>query len=206
MSAMQETVTNQTEVYGRILLVVPDHWTRVVLRAELLERGYDAVGTPNLTAALAVSPVDERGPVRLILLEHGAIAGSDRSEVERLASQHQDPPLVLLAPAFADPPAALFRRVVRRPITINDLLEVVRDLVGEPPPRQAPDNPLGDVFHARVGPPWPFILCRRCSTARHFEPVRSERQREKVRAEFRKFALEHAGCLAAYETKSTPSG
>ena len=54
----------------RILLVMPEHWPRALLRAELIERGYDVVGTPDLATALLVRPVEEdRGPVRVIVID-----------------------------------------------------------------------------------------------------------------------------------------
>src|SRR5205823_12378760 len=46
-----------------ILLVLHDQWPRSLLRAELIERGYDAVGAPDLRTAFRLPSLGEpRGP------------------------------------------------------------------------------------------------------------------------------------------------
>ena len=59
----------------RILVVSAEQWPRALLRAQLDEAGYDAIGAGTLSRALR-HPLDdpERGPVRLIVLDSGAVA------------------------------------------------------------------------------------------------------------------------------------
>src|SRR5215471_7581439 len=79
MTAPEQTQLTEGPAWGRLLLVVPDHWTRVLLRAELLEEGYEAVGATSMEAALSVPKADTRGPVRLILLDQDALSGQHAS-------------------------------------------------------------------------------------------------------------------------------
>ena len=59
----------------RILVVSAEQWPRALLRAQLDEARYDAIGAGTLSRALRY-PLDdpERGPVRLIVLDSGAVA------------------------------------------------------------------------------------------------------------------------------------
>jgi len=193
MTAPEQPQLTEVPAWGRLLLVVPDHWTRVLLRAELLEEGYEAVGATSMETALVVPKADVRGPVRLILLDQDALSGQHASAARSLAARHGGAPIILLASTLSMPPAGPFRSIVRRPTTIGGLVSAIRDLVGEGgTPRPIPSGK--DVFTVRMGPPWPLIHCRRCGKARHVEPVRGERERERARAELRKFTLEHATC------------
>jgi Response regulators consisting of a CheY-like receiver domain and a winged-helix DNA-binding domain len=74
----------------RVLLVMPEQWPRALLRAELRERGYDALGAPGVAAALAY-PVSApaRGPVRLILIDQAAL-GARTSPCWRSCSSATD--------------------------------------------------------------------------------------------------------------------
>jgi hypothetical protein len=193
MTAPEQPQLTEVPAWGRLLLVVPDHWTRVLLRAELLEEGYDAVGATSMENALGVPKTDARGPVRMILLDQGALSGQQASAARALAARHGNAPIMLLASALSMPPAGPFRVVIRRPTTIGGLVSAIRDLVGEAgPPRPIPSGK--GVFAVRMGPPWPLIHCRSCGKGRHVEPVCSERERDRARAELRKFTLEHASC------------
>jgi hypothetical protein len=54
----------------RVLLVMPDRWHRALLRAQLRELGYDALGAPDLAGGLLYpAPEPERGPVALIVVD-----------------------------------------------------------------------------------------------------------------------------------------
>src|SRR5262252_4172227 len=166
MTAPEQTQLTEGPAWGRLLLVVPDHWTRVLLRAELLEEGYEAVGATSMETALGVPKADARGPVRLILLDQDALSGQHASAARSLAARHGGAPIILLASALSMPPAGPFRAVIHRPTTIGGLVSAIRDLVGEGgPPRPAPTGK--DVFSMRTGPPWPSIHCRLCGKARH---------------------------------------
>lgn len=121
----------------RVLLVLPDQWPRALLRAELREEGYDAVGARSLEEALVYRPeVSERGPVRLVLVDGDAVRESAMAE---LLGRHRDPPAALLAHAAQEVPPGPWVRVIRRPVSIADLARVVRELV---PLRDGPARPL----------------------------------------------------------------
>src|SRR5690242_17989066 len=42
-----EAMSTLPDTPPRVLLVMSDHWPRALIRAELIERGLDAVGTPG---------------------------------------------------------------------------------------------------------------------------------------------------------------
>ena len=66
----------------RILVVSGEQWPRALLRAQLDEAGYDAIGAGTLSRALRYPPDDaERGPVRLIVLDSG-VAAAELAAVE----------------------------------------------------------------------------------------------------------------------------
>jgi DNA-binding response OmpR family regulator len=127
----------------RVLLVMPDQWPRALLRAALREAGYDALGAPGLAGALRyrVDPPD-RGPVRVILVDQGALTGDDAGvQLNALARRHGDPELLLLARGGAGPdptPDAGWRRIVRRPASIAELVEAVRAVIPLPPEAARP--------------------------------------------------------------------
>jgi len=126
----------------RILLVMPEHWPRALLRAELIERGYDVVGAPDLASALLCRPVEmDRGPVRLILIDQDALVEPQSRLFDLLVSRHPQPRLVLLARAQMQTPPGNWHTVVRKPALIGEIasaLEQVLSAVEEErqPPRR----------------------------------------------------------------------
>src|SRR5687768_5020134 len=89
----------------RVLLVMPNQWHRSLLRAELREVGYDALGAPDLEGSLLYPAAEpERGPVGLILVDQQALVGGDHDLLKHLMDRHGRPPSVLIAPA-GQPPA-----------------------------------------------------------------------------------------------------
>jgi DNA-binding response OmpR family regulator len=115
----------------RVLLVMTDQWPRALLRAALREGGYDAVGTRALAGAARLTAAEaDRGPVGLVILAQEALAGADRSDLDRLR-EATDAPIVLLAPAGGDS-AGPWVQVVHRPVSIGELVRVVEALVPLP--------------------------------------------------------------------------
>ena len=53
----------------RIVVVSREHWPRALLRAQLAEAGYDAIGADTLSRALRHPPDAERGPLRLVVVD-----------------------------------------------------------------------------------------------------------------------------------------
>jgi DNA-binding response OmpR family regulator len=125
----------------RVLLVMPEQWPRALLRAALREAGYDALGAAGLAAALRYRTESPgRGLVRLILVDQAALADEESATVlDALLRRHGYPAAVLLArampahplPATASP--APWRRVIRRPASIADLIATVQALLPLPP-------------------------------------------------------------------------
>jgi hypothetical protein len=129
----------------RVLLIVPEHWPRALLRAALRETGYDAVGAPGLAGALHYRATDpDRGPVRLLVIDQDALRAPEAErELAALIDRHRGPALMLLAKGGATPlpPVAGetdWRRIVRRPASIAEVADAVRELLPLPPEGRAP--------------------------------------------------------------------
>jgi DNA-binding NtrC family response regulator len=118
----------------RIVIVMPDQWRRALLRAALREAGYDAVGTRGLRQALLVpQSARERGPVRIILLDQDALGDADLPRLEALRERHDHPDVVFLARAMVRPPEGPWHRVLRRPISVADLVSAAESVLPLPP-------------------------------------------------------------------------
>lgn len=130
----------------RVLLVMPEQWPRALLRAALREVGYDALGAPNLAAALSYRPdTPERGVVALVLVDQAALDDEEAATLlGALLYRHGSPAPVLLARAMPAHPlpegaaAAPWRRVIRRPASIADLVAAVQALLPLPPESARP--------------------------------------------------------------------
>ena len=119
----------------RILLIMPDQWPRALLRASLREAGYDAVGTRSVRGAeRQAAPAPERGPVVLIVVDHEA-AVEEPGVLRDLVASLGDPATVLVEHAMREPPAGAWTRVVRRPVSVEGLCDLVMSLA--PLPRDA---------------------------------------------------------------------
>lgn len=127
----------------RVLLVMPDQWPRALLRAALREAGYDALGAPGLAAALRYrADAPDRGPVRVILVDQDALTGEAAGgELNALARRHGDPALLLLARSSSGTdltPGGRWRRTIRRPASIAELVETVQATLPLPPDAARP--------------------------------------------------------------------
>jgi DNA-binding NtrC family response regulator len=113
---------------ARILIVSADRWPRALLRAELRDAGYDAIGASSLSRALRYPPDDaERGPVRLVVVD-SATAAAEPVALERAPQRYPGVPFVLIRGAGAasrGPWAA----ILQRPLSIGDIVAAVRRLV-----------------------------------------------------------------------------
>jgi CheY-like chemotaxis protein len=124
----------------RVLLVMPNQWHRSLLRAQLRELGYDALGAPDLEASLLYPAAEpERGPVGLILVDQQALVRDDHGLLKQLMDRHGRPPLVLIAPAGQRPAEGQWQQVVTRPVSIAELTEWVRRLL---PRRSGLNRPI----------------------------------------------------------------
>ena len=120
----------------RVLVVMPAQWPRALLRAELRERGYDAAGARDLLEALSEDEPAE-GPVRLILIDQDALTQGDaqllRDLVHRLVEHHPAATVVLLAGTMHKEPEGPWQQVLRRPMSISDIVTAVQLAVPLPP-------------------------------------------------------------------------
>lgn len=123
----------------RILLVMPDQWTRALLRAALRDVGYDAVGTRTIESALRIPVVDPaRGAVRLIIIDQPALSGASDEAVSRLLARHGTPATLLLVRAMVTPPEGPWQHVLRRPVSVADIVSAVATLLPLLPSQRHP--------------------------------------------------------------------
>ena len=114
----------------RILLVMPEHWPRALLRAELIERGYDVVGAPDLATALLARPVEKgRGPVLAILIDQDALVEPQSNLFDLLVSRYRNPRLVLLARTQLKTPPGAWDKIVPKPALIGQIANAVAETV-----------------------------------------------------------------------------
>ena len=111
----------------RVLIVMPDQWTRVLLRAALREVGYDAVGTRTLQSAMRirVSEIDRSG-VKLIIIDQDTV--NDMVAVKELLQRHRAP-AVLVARRTSATPAGPWQRVLYRPVSIDEIVGAVQSIL-----------------------------------------------------------------------------
>jgi DNA-binding response OmpR family regulator len=130
----------------RVLLILPEQWPRALLRAALREDGYDALGAPGLPAALHYPTASPgRGAVRLILVDQAALGDADaRDLMGDLLRRHGDALPVLLARARPAVPHTAWEKglpwlkVIRRPVSLGEVLATVRELLPLPPGSSGP--------------------------------------------------------------------
>jgi hypothetical protein len=106
-----------------------DQWPRALLRAALLDAGYDAVGARSVSEGLAQPASDPaRGPLRLVIVDRPAL-GHEASAVAELLRLHGSPIALLLAPAGEATPAGPWQQVIHRPISIGGIISTIQTLV-----------------------------------------------------------------------------
>ncbi len=112
----------------RILVVSGEQWPRALVRAQLDEAGYDAIGAGTLSRALRYPPDDaERGPLRLVVVDSRTAAAEPKA-LEHARRRYLGVPFVLVRRAGAVPPGP-WAATLRRPVTIGDIVATVRRLV-----------------------------------------------------------------------------
>ena len=125
----------------RVLVVMPAQWPRAFLRAELRERGYDAAGARDLLEALSEDEPAE-GPVRLILIDQDALTQGDaallRDLVHRLVEHHPAAAVFLVAGTMHQTPEGPWQQVLRRPMSISEIVAAVQRAVPLPPGERHP--------------------------------------------------------------------
>ncbi len=124
----------------RVLVVSPDRALRALVRAELREAGYDAIGASSFAAALEYPPAErERGPVRLLIVHEGAVDPAGEF-LERARLQFPGSRFLLVAGegSGGTVPAGPWDVIARRPVAIGEIVARVRALVPLPPALERP--------------------------------------------------------------------
>ena len=110
----------------RIWIVDADHWPRAYLRAELIERGYDATGFETLKdAVIRLLVARSRRPALLVIDLHGQEIDHQDELARTLLRERL--PVVAVADAISSkslPPDVLVDRL-RRPLTIGAVADAV---------------------------------------------------------------------------------
>lgn len=125
--------TGSASTPPRVLVILPEQWPRALIRAELRESGYDALGARDLSEALSYAAAEPgRGPVRLVVVDQGAAGASGDAALAELFARHGDPMAVLVARPGPVTDAGRWREILRRPLRIGAIVEVVRTLLPLP--------------------------------------------------------------------------
>jgi hypothetical protein len=126
-------VTGQaTGLPPRVIIAMPDQWTRALLRAALREEGYDAIGARGLREAFRVRSDDpERGPIGLLIIDHDALDAKTSSLVPALTAR-LGAPTILIRRATLPLPNGEWGRVLQRPVSVADIVAAVSALVPLP--------------------------------------------------------------------------
>ena len=139
MTSHTHVIDPQHSAAPRVLVVLPDQWPRALLRAALRDVGYDAVGTRTVDTALRLPDVDAaRGPVRLIVMDQAALGDSPGPKLEELVARHGTPPMLLLASGTVETPTGPWRRVLRRPVSVADIVAAVESMLPIPAAARRP--------------------------------------------------------------------
>ena len=102
-----------------IWIIDAEQWPRALLRAELIERGYDAAG--YITVRDAIDSLPWRRPDAIVV----ELRGQPMPLVERLLEL--DVPIVVVGGVLEihDLPAANWTAVLRRPVSLGDIADRV---------------------------------------------------------------------------------
>ncbi len=121
-------LSTATDAPWRVLLVMPDQWPRALLRAELIERGRDAVGARNLEEAMLCGPSLERGPVRVLVIDQSLCDDGSQALLKSLLSRHPGAKVLLLGRPTLPTPRGPWIEVIERPTRIGEVATEVERL------------------------------------------------------------------------------
>jgi hypothetical protein len=116
----------------RVWIISSDHWPRACLRAELIERGYDATGFVALKDAVdRLMAVPSRRPALLVIDLRGQIVDDI---LRNLLSRQGIPVLAINNAAYVGgDDYGRVAAVLRRPITLGSIAEAIERLVSRNP-------------------------------------------------------------------------
>jgi hypothetical protein len=106
-----------------VWLVDADHWPRALLRAELLERGYDAIGFASLDDAILRLATERRRRPRLVVVN---LAGQDLTPGAVALLGAGGVPVFGLAAAAQSGGDLGLTAVLRRPVSLGQIADAVQ--------------------------------------------------------------------------------
>jgi len=104
-----------------VWIIDAEHWPRALLRAELIERGFDAAG--YVTVRDAIDSLPERRPDAIVV----ELRGQPIPLVERLLDLHVPIFVIGSTPEIHDLPEGDWT-VLHRPVSIGEIADRVADL------------------------------------------------------------------------------
>jgi FixJ family two-component response regulator len=111
-----------------IWIVDDEHWPRACLRAELLERGYDAVGFETTRDVLVQMVLDSMRPALLVV----TVSAQPLSGRQVNALKKEGIPIWAVGGAATSPDHPLLAasaKVLRRPLTIGEIADEIQRAV-----------------------------------------------------------------------------
>ena len=105
-----------------IWIIDAEQWPRAMLRAELIERGFDAVG--YITVRDAIDSLPSRQPDAVVV----DLRGQPIAQVERLLQIGVPVVIVAGLPEINDLPQREWAAVLRRPVSIGEIADRVAAL------------------------------------------------------------------------------
>jgi len=123
----------------RVILVMSDQWPRALIRASLRDVGYDAIGARSIAEAwLQPRHVESRGDTALVVFDQDALTEDRPGALRELLRFHGDPPAMLLAHATRDLPDGPWSYVVRRPVSVGEIVAAVEKALPLPADARIP--------------------------------------------------------------------
>jgi DNA-binding NtrC family response regulator len=108
-----------------IWIIDSEHWPRALIRAELMERGYDAIGFENIKDAVTSLPLKPRPQLVIVELRGQVLYGADLEPFVSLKI-----PMMTIHSTDSNPNTIASYRwaaVLRRPLSIGQICDAVRD-------------------------------------------------------------------------------
>ena len=119
---------------GPVVWVIDsDQWPRALLRAELIERGYDAIGFTSVAEAITRLALDRRRRPRLVLV---ALAGQELTRTGVALLSAGGVPVIGVAGEVqvASAPEHLgLTALIRRPVSLGEIAEAVEQVAPRMP-------------------------------------------------------------------------
>ena len=112
-----------------VVIVMPAQWPRSLIRAALIEAGYDAAGAEDLRDAMRyLAAVPNRATVGVLLVDDDALRIETDRETQRLLGKFAESRTILLARATHPEPPGAWTLVLRRPVSVETIVDAVREL------------------------------------------------------------------------------